>query len=393
MLRRRMLIMLGAVIVVVLILAAFKYNAISRQIAQFQAPKPAVAVEAAEARLQTWQSQLRSIGTLRAVQGIDLTTEVAGTVSAVSFRSGQKVEKNQPLIVLDAAVEQANLATAEAELGLARAEYERGRSLLARQALSRSEFDRLEASLQKASASVEQLKASLAKKRILAPFSGTIGLRQVDLGDYLSAGTPIATLQDLSTLQVDFSLPEQQVPQVAVGQPVRLELAAYPGETFEGTITAINPKVDISTRNVQVRAELDNPDGRLLPGMFADLRVLLPIEAPRVVVPETAVSYSLYGDAVFVVVDKPAAAAQADADADADADAEQAASPAASDGLVLERRFVETGDRRDGLVVLTEGIEPGERVVVSGQLKLDNGTPVTLAETRTLDPRTPDTAE
>ncbi|WP_421682249.1 efflux RND transporter periplasmic adaptor subunit [Stutzerimonas urumqiensis] len=390
MLRRRMLIMLGAVIVVVLILAAFKYNAISRQIAQFQAPKPAVAVEAVEARLQTWQTQLRSIGTLRAVQGIDLTTEVAGTVSAVSFRSGQKVEKNQPLIVLDAAVEQANLATAEAELGLARAEYERGRSLLARQALSRSEFDRLEASLQKASASVEQLKASLAKKRILAPFSGTIGLRQVDLGDYLSAGTPIATLQDLSTLQVDFSLPEQQVPQVAVGQPVRLELAAYPGETFEGAITAINPKVDISTRNVQVRAELGNPDGRLLPGMFADLRVLLPIEAPRVVVPETAVSYSLYGDAVFVVVDKPADGSQADADADADADAEQAA---ASDDLVLERRFVETGDRRDGLVVLTEGIEPGERVVVSGQLKLDNGTPVTLAETRTLDPRTPDTAE
>ena len=207
MLLRRMLFMLGAVLVVVLALAAYKGFSIYQQVQMFSAPQPAISIDAATAAERPWQGRLPAIGTLKAFQGVDLTVEVGGTVQQVLFRSGEQVTLQQPLIQMDSDVEQASLATAEAELGLARVEYERGRSLVNRQIISKSEFDRLSASLQKANASVAQLKAMLAKKRITAPFAGTIGIRQVDVGDYLSSGTTIATLQDLSKLFVDFFLP------------------------------------------------------------------------------------------------------------------------------------------------------------------------------------------
>ncbi|WP_313056069.1 efflux RND transporter periplasmic adaptor subunit [Pseudomonas lopnurensis] len=367
---RRMLFMLGAVIVVVLILAALKFHSIYQQIQQFKAPPPAIGVEAQTARRLDWQSRLPAIGTLKASQGIDLSVEIAGTISAVQFRSGEQVARGQPIVLLDSEVEQASLASAEADLALARLEFQRARSLLERQALSRSEYDRLNAQLQKADASVAQLRASLAKKRVLAPFAGTIGIRQVDVGDFVAAGTPIATLQDLSMLYVDFFLAEQHVPLLALGQRVQLQVAAYPGERFEGVISALNPKVETTTRNVQVRAELSNPDGRLLPGMFADLQVLLPTRTGQVVVPETAITYTLYGNSVLLV--------------------SEGAAPegVTSDGpyLVVERRFVTTGERRDGLVLILDGLEGGERVITAGQLKLDNGTHVTLADQRTLEP-------
>ncbi|MBK3866419.1 efflux RND transporter periplasmic adaptor subunit [Pseudomonas stutzeri] len=367
---RRMLLMLGAVIVVVAILAALKFNSIYQQIQQFQAPKPAIEVETESARRMDWQSRLPAIGTLKASQGIDLSVEIAGTISDIQFQSGKKVSKGQAIVLLDSEMEQASLASAEADLGLARLEFQRARSLLERQAVSRSEYDRLNVQAQKAEASVAQLRASLAKKRILAPFSGTIGIRQVDVGDYIGAGTPIATLQDLSTLFVDFFLAEQHVPLLKLGQRVQLRVAAYPEERFEGVITALNPKVETTTRNVQVRAELANPDGRLLPGMFADLQVLLPSETAQVVVPETAITYTLYGNSVLLVTKgTPPEGVSTD-----------------EPYLVVERRFVTTGERRDGLAVVLEGLEDGEQVVTAGQLKLDSGTHVAIAESRTLKP-------
>lgn len=290
MLLRRMLIMLGAVLVVVLALAAYKGLSIYQQIQMFSAPQPAISVDAAHAEEHPWQARLPAIGTLKAVQGVDLTAEVEGTVSQVLFQSGEKVSLGQPLLQLDSQVEQAILATAVAVRGLARVEYQRGQNLASKQAISKSEFDRLNAELLKAEASVAQLQASLDKKRVLAPFAGTIGIRQVDTGDYLSPGNPIASLQDLSKLFVDFFLPEQAVPKLAIGQRVRLNVAAYPGEVFEGEIAAINPKVEQTTRNLQVRAMLDNPGNKLLPGMFANLQVLLPGEPLQVVVPETAIT-------------------------------------------------------------------------------------------------------
>lgn len=297
----------------------------------------------------------------------------------MQFRSGEKVRQGQPIVLLDSEIEQASLAAVEADLHLAKVEFQCARSLIDGQAISRSEFDRLNAQSQKAAATVAQLKASLAKKRILAPFSGTIGIRQVDVGDFVAAGTPIATLQDLSTLFVDFYLAEQQVPLLAIGQAVRIQVAAYPGEQFEARIVALNPKVEVTTRNVQVRAELDNPDERLLPGMFADLQVLLPSEVPRVVVPETALTFTLYGNSVLVV--KAGEAPQAEEGAEETREVPERDEPY----LVVERRFVKTGERRDGRVVILEGLEPGEQVVIAGQLKLDNGAHVAIAEQRTLE--------
>lgn len=366
MLLRRMLIMLAAVLVVVAALAAFKINAFMQMGKAFSAPPPPISVAAAKAEQMQWQSRLPAIGTLRAFQGVDLTVEVGGTVKELLFRSGEKVALNQPLLQLDSAVEQASLATAEAELGLARVEFERGRSLVNRQAISKSEFDRLSAQLQKANASVAQLKATLDKKRILAPFAGTIGIRQVDVGDYVATGTTIATLQDLTRLHVDFYLPEQSAPQLAIGEHVRIKVAAYPDEVFEGEIDAINPKVEDATRNLLLRAALDNPEGRLLPGMFADLAVLLPSEAPEVVVPETAITYTLYGNSVYVIEQQKGE--------DGHPQQDDKGQPV----LAVQRRFVDTGERREGLVVVNKGLQAGEQVVTAGQLKLDNGTRVAI---------------
>lgn len=384
MLRRRLLTMLSVITLVVLALATAKFISIYQQIQQFSAPPPPIAVSATTASEQLWQSRLPAIGSLRALQGIDLTVEAAGTVKTLEFRSGEKVSLNQPLLQLDSQVEQASLATEQAELALARVEHERGKSLLERQSLSKSEYDRLTAKLQKSITRVTQLNALLERKRIVAPFAGTIGIRQVDVGDYVTSGTPVATLQDLSSLYVDFFLPEQNVPQLALGQQVRINVAAYPGELFNAEIVAINPKVEISTRNVQVRALLANPDAKLLPGMFANLQVLLAAQAKQILVPETAVTFTLYGNSLYVVTSKeqPAAANPCTSSTGqllcwlglAKAPATQEPQP----GLVVERRFVSTGERRDGWVIISKGLSAGEQIVTSGQLKLDNGSSVSL---------------
>lgn len=360
---RRMLLMLAAVAVVVLALAAYKGYSIYQQVQMFSAPPPPISVEAEPARTLDWQQRIPAIGSLKAVQGIEITAEISGTVSEVLFESGQRVERGQPLLQLSSEVERASLRSAEAALALANVERNRARNLVGSSAISRSEFDRLNAEAQQAQASVEQLRATLEKRRVLAPFSGRIGLSQVERGDFLAAGTPIATLQDLSRLEVDFALPENRAPQVSAGQPVRVRVAAYPEEHFEGEIIALNPRVDDSTRNLQLRARLANPEERLLPGMFAQLEVVLPQKRQQVVVPETAVTYSLYGNALYVVKEK-------DAEGQNGQNQKQ---------QVVERRFVSTGERRDGLVVIQDGLRDGEWVVTSGQLKLDHGSPVAVA--------------
>ncbi|HLD66476.1 MAG TPA: efflux RND transporter periplasmic adaptor subunit [Pseudomonas sp.] len=383
MLLRRMLLMLGAVALVVLALAAYKGYSIYQQVQMFSAPQPAINVAAVRAEERPWQSRLPAIGTLKAFQGVDLSAEVEGTVQQVLFQSGEQVHLGQPLLQLDSQVEQAILATALAIRNLAQLEYQRGKNLAARQAISKSEFDRLNAELLKSEASVAQLQASLNKKRILAPFAGTIGIRQVDTGDYLSPGNSIATLQDLSKLFVDFFLPEQAVPQLALGQRVRIEVVAYPNEVFEGEINAINPKVENTTRNLQVRAKLANPQGKLLPGMFANLQVLLPDERLRVVVPETTLTYTLYGNSVYVIAEKKAEDGQPLKDAKGQPQ------------LVAERRFVETGEHRDGLVVILKGLKNGEQVVSAGQLKLDSGAHVALVDdqAQAAEPNSPTRAD
>ncbi|MDB6144013.1 MAG: mexA [Pseudomonas sp.] len=372
MLRRRMLIMLGVVLLVVLSLGGYKAFSIYRQIQGFSAPKPPVSVGVTTASERPWQSLLPAIGSLKALQGVDLSLEIAGTVKAIQFESGQKVKAGQLLLQLDSDVEKALLGTAEADLGLAKIEHGRGSQLVGDQAISKGDFDRMAAQLKKATATVAQLNAALDKKRILAPFSGTIGIRKVDVGDYLPSGTMIATLQDLSSLYVDFYVPEQALPKLAIGQVVQVQVAAFPTQTFDATISAINPKVEDTTRNVLVRATLPNPDSKLLPGMFANLQVLLPGEKTHVVVPESAITYTLYGNSVYVVVPKKTA----DGQPETDAKGEQV--------LTAERRFVETGERRNGLVVIIKGVQAGEYVVSAGQLKLNAGSNVAISIDKTL---------
>ena len=367
MLRRRMLIMLGVVLIVVLALGGYKAFSIYKQIQQFSAPKPPINVAVAVVQEQPWQSRLPAIGSLKALQGVDLSLEIAGTVKAVLFESGQKVKLGQPLLQLDSEVEKALLGTAEADLGLAQVDYGRGSKLVGDAAISRGEFDKLAATQKKAAATVAQLNASLAKKRILAPFSGTIGIRQVDVGDYLASGTVIATLQDLSSLYADFYVPEQTLPRLAIGQQVQVSVAAYPDSIFNASISAINPKVEDATRNVLVRATLPNPDGKLLPGMFTNLQVILGQDTRQLVVPESTITYTLYGNSVYVVVPKKGA------------DGQPQNNHKGEQQLAVERRFVDTGERRGGLVIISKGLKAGEQVVTGGQLKLDNGAHVAIS--------------
>jgi len=372
MLRRRMLIMLGVVLLIVLILAGYKAFSIYTMIQGFSAPKPPISVAVATATERPWQARLPTVGTLKALQGVDLSLETDGTVVDLQFESGQKVKAGQPLLRLDSAVESALLETALADLGLAQLDYGRGSQLVGSQAISKGEFDRLSAVLKKSKATVNQLKAALGKKSIVAPFSGTIGIRQVDVGDYLASGTMIATLQDLSSLYVDFFVPEQSVPKIAIGQPVEIIVAAYPSQTFPGTISAINPKLENSTRNMQVRATLANPDGKLLPGMFANLQVMLPNPRPSIVVPESAITYTLYGNSLYVVAEKKTE--------DGPPEKDDKGQPV----LIAERRFIETGERRDGQVVISKGLRSGEKVVTAGQIKLDNGAHIAISDDKTL---------
>lgn len=376
MLRRRMLIMLGVVLLVVLLLAGYKAFSIYKMVQVYSAPKPPISVAVITADERPWQSRLPSVGSLKALQGVNLSLEVAGTVKDLQFESGQQVKAGQPLLTLDSAVESALLETAQADLGLAQLDFGRGSQLVGSQAISKGEYDRLSAQLQKNKATVNQLKAALAKKRILAPFAGTIGIRQVDIGDFLASGTVIATLQDLSSLYVDFYIPEQSVPKIRLGQTVELSVAAFPGESFPGSISAINPKVENSTRNVLVRATLANPGGRLLPGMFADLQVLLPDPQLKVVVPESTLTYSLYGNSVYVVTQKKAADGSLEKD------------PEGQPLLVAERRFVDTGEHRGGLVMINKGVKKGEQVVSAGQIKLDNGADISITPDK-LQPEQP----
>lgn len=372
MLRRRMLIMLGIVLLIVLVLGGYKAFSIYRQIQVFSAPKPAVSVAATEARELEWQSRLPAVGSLKALQGVDLSLETDGTVTKLLFESGQKVKQGQPLLELDQKVETALLGTAEADLRLAEVDYGRGGQLVGSQAISKGEYDRLTSQFRRNKAVVEQLQASLAKKSIAAPFSGTIGIRQVDVGEYLPSGTVIATLQDISSLYVDFSIPEQSLPKISLGQEVLISVAAFPDQTFKASISATNPKVDDATRNVLIRATLANPDSKLLPGMFANVQVLLPNPRNEVVVPQSAVTYTLYGNSVYVAAPKKAENGEAQNGADG--------KPA----LIAERRFITTGEHRDGLVVISKGLKAGEQVVTAGQLKLTQGADIAVSPDKTL---------
>jgi len=316
-------------------------------------------VSVTKAETSDWQPKIDAVGTLRAVRGAELSLEVPGVVEKISFQSGDEVKAGQVLLTLRKEDEEARLQSLEATAQLAQITYDRNLKQLKAQAISQAIVDNDEANLRNARAQVAVQKAILDKKTLRAPFDGKLGLRQVDLGQFLAAGTMIATLQSMDPIFVDFLLPQQAVAQIAVGYMVRARIDAFPGQRFEGEITAINPKIETSSRNVQVRATLPNLDQKLMPGMFA--AVELDIGAPQrlVTLPQTAVTYNPYGSLVYLVDDKGN---------DADGKPE----------LTARQVFVTTGATRGDQVAILKGVSEGDTVVTSGQIKLRNGVPVVV---------------
>lgn len=346
-----------------------------------QAGAPVVAVAASEAVAERWAPRLPAIGTFRAVQGIDVAPQIGGKVVAVRVESGQDVEQGTLLFEIDNTVEQADLKNYLATLKNANLALERQRQLTLSGNTAKANFDAAEAARDSALASVEKVRATIAQKMLTAPFSGRLGIRKIDLGHYVSAGTSLITLQQLDPIYVDFPVPEKSLALLRAGQSIEVEVDAYPGKIFRGKIATIDARVAADTRNVLVRGELDNKAKQLLPGMFANINVLAGAPAETVTLPRTAVNYSLYGDNVYVVT--PAAVSAQPAPA---AGTAQTAPVGGDMPLQVERRFVRVGETRDNRVAVLDGVTAGEMIVTEGQLKLQPGTRVRVDPAARLDP-------
>ena len=360
---------------------SFKPNLI-KTIISSQVPPPAT-VTSELARTEQWIEHLTSIGTLISSHGVDVTSQVAGIVIEVLAESGSDVEQGTPLVQLDIAVELADLASAKAVLAEAEVAFKRQANLIEKQVTSEANLDTARSKRDTALAAVNKIEAVIAQKTIKAPVSGRLGIRKVERGQYVSAGMTLVTLQALDPIRADFPMPEQTIGKLKVGQTIEIAVDAYPGKVFKGTIESLDARVAQDTRTLLVRGSLPNRERKLLPGMFANITVLVGDARQVVTVPRTAVTYSLYGDSLYVVkaLDQPPDAAAGEAAA------------AAKDGarkLVAERRFVKTGQARDDRVAITSGVAAGDEVVTTGQLKLnpgaairvDNGQPLVRPEER-----------
>jgi len=343
------LLFLGAVLAGIF---GWKFHQMQQQMAMGGPPPPPV-VAAAEVQSESWQPRLAAAGSLVATQGVFVTNEIAGQVREIHFESGQTVQKGELLIQLDDSVDQADLVGLVAQRTLAQVKLGRFATLVRDRSASQAEFDAAKAELDVASATVAAKEALIAKKRITAPFAGRLGIRIVNLGEYLAPGSPIVRLEALAPIYADYSLPERHLPALAEGEPVVVQVAAYPGREFRGQITAINPGVEEKTRTVRVRATLENPELLLRPGMFAEVATILPARQDLLTLPRTAISFAPYGDSVFVVEK--------------------------TDGQdIVFRRPVTTGETQQGRVEIVSGLEKGDRVVIAGQVKLHNEQPVTI---------------
>ena len=336
------------------------------------APKP-TAVTAEAVTVENWPPELTAIGTLRAYQGVLIAPQAAGVVTAKHFESGEDVEAGALLINIDDSVEQADLANGLAQLKNAEATLARQKTLVVQGNTPQSSVDTALAGRDSAAATVERTRAVIAQKAIKAPFAGRLGLRNVDLGQYVAVGTSLVTLQQLDPIYADFPAPEEALRSLAVGQVVTMTVDAIPGRSFEGKIEAIDARVSAESRNVTARAVFANPDRKLLPGMFANLTVTTGEPASVLTVPRTAIVYSLYGDNVFVVRAAPHAREQG-----------AVSDKGGASGLIVERRFVKVGPAQGERIAIEDGLRAGERVVTAGQIKLQAYMPVTIDETAAL---------
>lgn len=332
-------------------IGSVKYLQIRRgmaMMAAMSAPKP-VTVSATEVKSETWPNLLTSVGSLASYRGITVKTELEGAVRRVAFESGAKVEAGTVLLELDASVESAQLPGLEAQARLAEINLTRARELRVNNTNTQADLDSAEAVLAQTQAAVAQLKATLAKKKVLAPFAGRLGIAQVYPGQFLAKADPVVQLETLDPVYIDFALPQQNIGLVSVGQTVHVQIDAFPGRTFAATISAIAPRVNDATRSISLRATLPNPDEVLRPGMFGQAEVVLPDTANTLVLPSSAVVYNPYGNFVYVI-----------------------------ESGVAKQRVVQTGAQRGNLIAIVSGLKAGETVVTSGQIKLRNGVPVKI---------------
>jgi len=356
---KRMLIMLG--IVGMLFGGIFGFKAfLGSVIRQSTSSKgiPPQTVSTAKTQLAEWQAEFQAVGTLRAVRGADIAPEVPGVITAIHFQSGQEVGAGAPLVQLNAESDLAKLQSLAAAAELAEVIYQRDQKQLEIQAVSQAVVHADAANLKSAKAQLAEQRALVNKKLVRAPFSGRLGIRAVDIGQYVNAGTKLVTLQALDPVYVDFYAPQKSLGLIALRQKIKLKTDAFPGQEFTGEVSSIDPKVDPATRNVQVRATMRNSKRSLLPGMFATVAIASSGPQRFLTLPQTAVSYNPYGDTVFVVEERKGQDEKI--------------------SLVAQQRFVTTGETRGDQVAILSGLKEGETVVTAGQIKLRSGFPVTV---------------
>jgi multidrug efflux system membrane fusion protein len=333
----------------------------SKMIAQFFAnnkPPPA-AVTVAEAKSEVIPNLLTAVGDLAAVHQVNVTSDLNGRITEIMFQAGASVKEGTPLLQLFDGPEQGDLASFKAQATMAQLSLERAKQLAARQFGPQATVDQAQSAFDQANAGIAKTQAIISQKLVRAPFDGELGVRKVEVGQYLTAGTQIVSLTDLSNLFANFTITEKDSGQLKVGQLVRIKVDAYPGKPFEGKITTIEPQVSTDTRNIRVQATIANPEKILKPGMFATTTVVLPEKPAVVTIPETAVDYTLYGDSVFLIGEKKEADGKT--------------------SLTATRTFVQTGNRIEGRAEILKGLKPGDRVVAVGQLKLQSGSAVTIS--------------
>jgi membrane fusion protein, multidrug efflux system len=354
---KRMILMLTVTLAVLAVLGFLKFQqfqAAAAQAAGFQPPPEAVTTIVAQP--EEWPDTLAVIGTTAAVQGVTVSADLPGLVARISFESGQSVRQGDVLVELDTREEQAQLAAAEAQRELARLNFERMQALVVDGAISRADYDRAAAEQKSSDARVGEIRAGIARKTIRAPFSGVLGIRQVNLGQYLSAGDPVVPLQSLHPIYVNFGVPQQDTARVRVGGRIRVTTDDLSGVAFTGRVTAVDSVISPETRNVQVQATVPNPGGKLRPGMFVQTSVVTGATRSNVSLPASAISYAPFGDSVFVLADMKG--------------------PGGQTYRGARQQFVKLGPSRGDRVAVLSGVNPGDEVVTSGTFKLRNGAAV-----------------
>ncbi|MBO0398823.1 efflux RND transporter periplasmic adaptor subunit [Aeromonas veronii] len=337
-----------------------------KMIAQYMAnrPEPEFPVTAMVTKAQDWIPTIEAIGFIEPNQGVTLSTELAGTIDAITFESGKPVKADQLLLSLDSTVERANLRASQAKLPAAKAKFDRFQNLYKTSSISKEQLDEAEAAYRSLEADIESLKATIARREVRAPFSGVVGLRNVFLGQYLQPGTDIVRLEDTSVMRLRFTVPQTDISKIKLGQTIKINVDAYPQTQFDGHITAIEPAVNFQSGLIQVQADIPNNDGQLRSGMFARASIILPTVKDQIVIPQTAISFTLYGQNVYVLKEGE--------ETDKEGNKVKV--------LRAKQVVVKAGERRGNDVHVLSGIQAGDQIVLSGQVRLSNDTKVHVVE-------------